>query len=67
MLHRARRRAAGTDAAYTFSDRTPQQWSLPLIEEAAYLAEAASRGRAGRFNWSRIQSAASLSGAQRPD
>src|ERR1700692_808649 len=53
MLHcEARRRARrGPDGRYIpLSEQDPQQWSLPLIEEAeGHLAEAASRGRAGRF------------------
>ena len=53
MLHCEARRAArrGPDGRYIpLSQQDPQQWSLPLIEEAEHhLAEAASRGRAGRF------------------
>ena len=53
MLHcEARRRARrGPDGRYIpLSEQDSQQWSLPLIEEAErHLAEASSRGRAGRF------------------
>jgi len=53
MLHcEARRRARrGPDGRYIpLSEQDPQQWSLPLIEEAErHLAEASSRGRTGRF------------------
>jgi predicted RNA polymerase sigma factor len=53
MLHcEARRRARrGPDGRYIpLLEQDSQQWSLPLIEEAeAHLAEAASRGRTGRF------------------
>jgi predicted RNA polymerase sigma factor len=53
MLHcEARRRARrGPDGRYVpLLEQDSQQWSLPLIEEAErHLAEAASRGRAGRF------------------
>lgn len=53
MLHcEARRRARrGPDGRYIpLSEQDSQQWSLPLMEEAELiLAEAASRGRAGRF------------------
>jgi len=47
---------AGAGTAWTgrqvfpLSEQDSQQWSLPLIEEAErHLAEASSRGRAGRF------------------
>src|SRR5579863_3114280 len=53
MLHcEARRRARrGTDGRYIpLSEQDPRQWSLSFIEEAErHLAEAASRGRTGRF------------------
>jgi RNA polymerase sigma-70 factor (ECF subfamily) len=53
MLHcEARRRARrGPDGRYIpLSEQDSQEWSLPLIEEAeSHLAEAASRGRSGRF------------------
>jgi len=53
MLHcEARRRARrGPDGRYIpLLEQDSQQWSLPLIEEAErHLAEAASRGRTGRF------------------
>ena len=53
MLHcEARRRARrGPDGRYIpLSEQDSQQWSMPLIEEAeGHLAEAASRGRTGRF------------------
>jgi RNA polymerase sigma-70 factor (ECF subfamily) len=53
MLHCEARRAArrSPDGRYVpLSEQDPKQWSLPLIEEAErHLAEAASRGRAGRF------------------
>ncbi|MHB8215914.1 MAG: RNA polymerase sigma factor [Candidatus Sulfotelmatobacter sp.] len=53
MLHcEARRRARrGTDGRYIpLSEQDPRQWSLSFIEEAErHLAEASSRGRAGRF------------------
>jgi predicted RNA polymerase sigma factor len=53
MLHCEARRAArrGLDGRYVpLSKQDPQQWSLPLIEEAeCHLAEAARRGRMGRF------------------
>ena len=53
MLHCEARRAArrGPDGRYVpLSEQDPQQWSLPLIEEAErHLAEASSRGRTGRF------------------
>jgi len=53
MLHcEARRRARrGPDGHYIpLSEQDSQQWSLPLIKEAeGHLAEAASRGRTGRF------------------
>ncbi|MEA2543126.1 MAG: hypothetical protein QOH35_4492 [Acidobacteriaceae bacterium] len=53
MLHCEARRAArrGPDGRYVpLSEQDSQQWSLPLIEEAErHLADAASRGRTGRF------------------
>src|SRR5712691_5341959 len=53
MLHCEARRAArrGPDGRYVpLSEQDPQQWSLPLIEEAErHLAEASSRGCTGRF------------------
>jgi RNA polymerase sigma-70 factor (ECF subfamily) len=53
MLHCEARRAArrSPDGRYVpLSEQDPKQWSLSLIEEAErHLAEAASRGRAGRF------------------
>src|SRR5580704_990295 len=53
MLHCEARRVArrGPDGRYVpLSEQDSQQWSLPLIEEAErHLAEAASHGRAGRF------------------
>ncbi|HSZ01952.1 MAG TPA: DUF6596 domain-containing protein [Terriglobales bacterium] len=53
MLHCEARRAArrGPDGRYVpLSEQDSRQWSLPLIEEAErHLAEAASRGGAGRF------------------
>jgi RNA polymerase sigma-70 factor (ECF subfamily) len=53
MLHcEARQRARrGPEGRYIpLLEQESQQWSLPLIEEAErHLAEAASRGRAGRF------------------
>jgi predicted RNA polymerase sigma factor len=53
MLHCEARRAArrGPDGRYApLSEQDSRQWSQPLIEEAeGHLAEAASRGRAGRF------------------
>ncbi len=53
MLHCEARRAArrGLDGRYIpLSEQYPQQWSPPLIEEAErHLAEAAKRGRMGRF------------------
>jgi len=53
MLHcEARRRTRrGPDGRYIpLSEQDSQQWSMPLIEEAeGHLAEAASRGRTGRF------------------
>jgi predicted RNA polymerase sigma factor len=53
MLHCEARRAArrGPDGRYVpLSEQDAQQWSMPLIEEAErHLAEAASHGRAGRF------------------
>ncbi|HTC94625.1 MAG TPA: DUF6596 domain-containing protein [Terriglobales bacterium] len=53
MLHcEARRRARrGPDGRYIpLSEQDSQHWSLPFIEEAEHhLAEAASRGRTGRF------------------
>jgi RNA polymerase sigma-70 factor (ECF subfamily) len=53
MLHCEARRAArrGPDGRFVpLSEQDTQRWSLPLIEEAErHLAEAASRGRAGRF------------------
>jgi RNA polymerase sigma-70 factor (ECF subfamily) len=53
MLHcEARRRARrAPDGRYIpLSEQDSRQWSLPFIEEAErHLAEAASRGRAGRF------------------
>jgi RNA polymerase sigma-70 factor (ECF subfamily) len=53
MLHcEARRRARrGPDGRYIpLLEQDSQQWSMPLIEEAeGHLAEAASYGRAGRF------------------
>jgi predicted RNA polymerase sigma factor len=53
MLHCEARRAArrGPDGRYVpLSEQDCQQWSLPLIEEAErHLAEASSRGRAGRL------------------
>src|SRR5712692_1106880 len=53
MLHCEARRAARRGPAGRYVpllEQDSQQWSLPLIEEAEHnLAEAASRGRAGRF------------------
>jgi hypothetical protein len=53
MLHCEARRPArrGPDGRYIpLSEQDSQLWSLPLIEEAErHLAEASSRGRAGRF------------------
>ena len=53
MLHCEARRAArrGSDGRYVpLSEQDAQQWSQPLLEEAErHLAEASSRGRAGRF------------------
>src|SRR5579863_1431423 len=53
MLHCEARRAArrGPDGRYVpLTEQDSRQWSLPLIEEAErHLAEAASRGRSGRF------------------
>ncbi|PYX17554.1 MAG: RNA polymerase subunit sigma-70 [Acidobacteria bacterium] len=53
MLHCESRRPArrGPDGRYVpLSEQDPQQWSLPLIEEAErHLAEASSRGCTGRF------------------
>ena len=53
MLHCEARRAArrGPDGRYVpVLEQDSQRWSLPLIEEAeGHLAEAASRGRTGRF------------------
>ena len=53
MLHCEARRAArqGPDGRYVpLLEQDSQRWSLPLIEEAeGHLAEAASRGRTGRF------------------
>jgi RNA polymerase sigma-70 factor (ECF subfamily) len=53
MLHcEARRKARrGRDGQYVpLSEQDPQQWSLPLIEEAErHLAEASRQGRPGRF------------------
>jgi RNA polymerase sigma-70 factor (ECF subfamily) len=53
MLHCEARRGArrGPDGGYIpLSEQDSHQWSLPLIEEAeSHLAEAASRGRSGRF------------------
>jgi RNA polymerase sigma-70 factor (ECF subfamily) len=53
MLHCEARRAArrGSDGRYIpLSEQDSQQWSQPLLEEAErHLAEAASRGRGGRF------------------
>jgi predicted RNA polymerase sigma factor len=53
MLHCEARRQArrAPDGRYVpLSEQNAQQWSLPLIQEAeGHLAEAASRGRTGRF------------------
>jgi RNA polymerase sigma-70 factor (ECF subfamily) len=53
LLHcEARRRARrGPEGRYVpLSEQDSRQWSVPLIEEAErHLAEASSRGRAGRF------------------
>ncbi len=53
MLHCEARRAArrGADGRYVpLSEQDSRQWSQPLMEEAErHLAEASSRGRAGRF------------------
>src|SRR6202011_5357962 len=53
MLHCEARRQArrAPDGRYVpLSEQDAQQWSLPLIQEAeGHLAEAASRGRTGRF------------------
>jgi predicted RNA polymerase sigma factor len=53
MLHCEARRAArrGPDGRYVpLSEQDCQKWSQPLLEEAErHLAEAASRGRTGRF------------------
>jgi RNA polymerase sigma-70 factor (ECF subfamily) len=53
MLHCEARRAArrGPDGRYvSLSEQDSEQWSRPLIEEAErLLAEAAGRGRTGRF------------------
>lgn len=53
MLYCESRRSArrASDGRYiTLSEQDPKQWSLPLIEEAErHLADAAKRGRHGRF------------------
>ena len=53
MLHCEARRSARRGLAGRYVpllEQNSQQWSLPLIKEAeSYLAEASSRGRAGRF------------------
>jgi predicted RNA polymerase sigma factor len=53
MLHCEARRPArrGADGRYIpLSEQDPQQWILPLIEEAeTHLAEASKYGRSGRF------------------
>jgi predicted RNA polymerase sigma factor len=53
LLHCEARRGArrGPEGRYVpLSEQDSRQWSLPLIEEAErHLAEASSRGRAGRF------------------
>ena len=53
MLHCEARRQArrGPEGRYIpLSEQDPQQWSLPLIEEAErHLAEASSRGHTGHF------------------
>jgi len=53
MLHCEARRSArrGPKGQYVpLSEHDPEQWSLPLIEEAErHLAEAAKHGRSGRF------------------
>jgi predicted RNA polymerase sigma factor len=53
MLHCEARRAArrGPDGRFIpLSEQDSRQWSMPLIEEAErHLAEAATRGRTGRF------------------
>lgn len=53
MLHCEARRAArrGTNGEYVpLSEQDPHLWSVPLIEEAErHLADAAKRGRSGRF------------------
>jgi predicted RNA polymerase sigma factor len=53
MLHCEARRSArrGPKGQYVpLSEQDPRQWSLPLIEEAEqHLADAARRGRSGRF------------------
>jgi len=53
MIHCEARRAArrGPDGRFVpLSEQDSRQWSFPLIEEAErHLAEAASRGRSGRF------------------
>jgi len=53
MLHCEARRPArrGADGRYIpLSEQDPQQWRLPLIEEAeTHLAEASKYGRSGRF------------------
>jgi predicted RNA polymerase sigma factor len=53
MLHCEARRAArrGPDGRFVpLSEQDPEQWSLPLIEEAErHLAEAFRQGRSGRF------------------
>jgi len=53
MLHCEARRSArrAFDGRYVpLSEQDPEQWSLPLIEEAErHLAEAFKRGRSGRF------------------
>jgi RNA polymerase sigma-70 factor (ECF subfamily) len=53
MLHCEARRGARRDASARYvplSEQNPEQWSLPLIEEAeGHLAEAFKHGRVGRF------------------
>src|SRR5258707_1320437 len=53
MLHSEARRSArrALDGRYVpLSEQDPNQWSLPLIEEAErHLADAFKRGRSGRF------------------
>src|SRR5438874_11150454 len=71
MLYCEARRAARRDARGRYvplSEQNPNQWSLPLIEEAEHhLAEAFKHGSVGRFQLEAAIQSACRARAHRPD